>query len=327
MSILVVGATGTLGRQVTRRALDEGHQVRCLVRSYSRASFLREWGAELIGADLCEAETLKAAFADGEVTAIIDAATARATDSLGIRDVDWQGKINLIQAAKAAGVERYVFFSFLDADRYRDVPLMDIKYSTEQYLAQVGMAYTVLRPCGFLQGLIGQYAIPILENQVVWVPDTNSPVAYMNTQDIARFAVRALAVPETEGKVFPLAGKRAWSADEIVRLCERLSGREAKVTRMPTGLLRFVRKSARWFRWGLSLADRLAFAEIMVSGKPLTADMAETYRVFGIDPNELDTVESYLEEYFNRILKKLRELDYEQTIAAKQKKGKKNLRF
>lgn len=327
MSILVVGATGTLGRQVTRRALDEGHEVRCLVRSYSRASFLREWGAELVGADLCKPDSLDAAFAGGDVTAIIDAATARATDSLGIREVDWQGKLNLIRAAKAAGVKRYIFFSFLEADRHRDVPLMDIKYSTEKYLEQMEMDYTVLRPCGFLQGLIGQYAIPILEKQVVWVPDNNSPVAYMNTQDIARFAVRALAVPETEGRTFPVVGTRPWSADEVVRLCERLSDREAKVTRMPTGLLRFVRKSARWFRWGLSLADRLAFAEIMVSGKPLAADMAETYQVFGIDPDEIDTVEGYLDEYFSRILKKLRELDYEQTIAAKQKKGKRNLRF
>jgi uncharacterized protein YbjT (DUF2867 family) len=317
MNLLIVGATGTLGRQITRRALDEGHQVRCLVRSLRKAAFLKEWGAELVPGDLCEPETLKPAF-EG-IDAVIDAATTRATDSLSIRQVDWQGKVNLIQATKAANVDRFIFFSILDAEKFPNVPLMEIKRCTELFLAESGLNYTILRPCGFMQGLIGQYAIPILEGQSIWVMGEMAPTAYMDTQDIAKFAVRALSVPATEKQTFPVVGPRPWGAYEIIRLCERLSGREAKVTRTPIGLLRVARQTTRFFQWTWNISDRLAFSEVVASGKPLTASMAEVYAVFGLDPQETTTLEDYLQDYFSRILKKLKELDYEQQKAKRKK--------
>ncbi|MCP6759144.1 MAG: SDR family oxidoreductase [Fischerella sp. CENA71] len=318
MTLLIVGATGTLGRQVARRAIDEGYKVRCLVRSAKKAAFLKEWGAELVPGDLCYPQTLKAAL-EG-VTAVIDAATSRPTDSLSIKQVDWEGKVSLIQACLAAGIERFIFFSILDADKYPEVPLMEIKRCTEIYLAESGLKYTTLQLAGFMQGLIGQYGIPILENQPVWVTGKSSPIAYMDTQDIAKFAVRALSVPETEKRAFPVVGTRAWSAEEIISLCERLSGREARVTRMPINLLRTVRKILRFFQWGWNVGDRLAFTEVLASGKPLNASMDETYQVFGFDSKDTTTLESYLQEYFNRIMKKLKELDYEKNKKKKDKK-------
>jgi uncharacterized protein YbjT (DUF2867 family) len=321
MTLLVVGATGTLGRQIARRALDEGYQVRCLVRSFKRAAFLKEWGAELVRGNLCDPETLPAAF-DG-VTAVIDAATARATDSLSIKQVDWEGKLALMQAAKSAGVQRYIFFSILDAEKYPDVPLMEIKRCNEAALAESGLNYTILRLAGFMQGLIGQYAIPILDNQAVWMTGEVVPIAYMNTQDIAKFAIRALSVPETENKTFPVVGTRAWSGDEIVALCNRLAGKEAKIIRSPLSLLRTVRKIARFFQWSWNVADRLAFVEVLASGKPLTASMDEVYPIFGLDPKETTTLEAYLQEYFSRIMKKLKELDYEKEKNSKMQKKRK----
>jgi len=309
MNLLVVGATGTLGRQVARCALDRGDRVRCLVRSQKKAAFLKEWGAELVRGDLCDASTLPPAL-EG-IDAVIDAATTRMTDSLSIKKVDWEGKVNLIQAVKASGVNRYIFFSILNAEKYPNVPLMEIKRCTEAFLGESGLNYTILRPAGFMQGLISQYAIPILENQAVWIAGESTPIAYMNTQDVAKFAIRALEVPETEKRSFPVVGTRAWTSEEIIALCEKLSAQEAKIFRVPLGLLRFMRQTTRFFQWTQNISDRLAFAEVLASGNPLDAPMDEVYQIFGLDPSQMTTLESYLQEYFSRILTKLKELGYD----------------
>jgi uncharacterized protein YbjT (DUF2867 family) len=319
MKLLVVGATGTLGRQIARQALDEDHEVRCLVRNPNKAIFLKEWGAELVKGDLGDKSTLSSALEGVDV--VIDAATARITDNLSIGTVDWQGKVNLIQATKAAGVDRYIFFSILNCEKYPEVPLMDIKRCTELFLAESGLNYTVLQLAGFMQGLIGQYAIPILEDQIVWVSGESTPIAYMNTQDIAKFAIRALSVSDTEKKTFPVVGTKAWSAYEIINLCENLADKRTKISRVSLVVLGLMRRITRFCEWGQNTADRLTFAEVLASGQPLDASMESVYETFGLDEKETTTLEEYMQEYFSRIMKKLKEIDYEKN-KGKNKKGK-----
>ena len=175
-----------------------------------------------------------------------------------------------------------------------------------------------------MQGLIAQYGIPILDNQPVWVSGENTPIAYMNTQDMAKFVIKALEIPETANHIYPLVGSRAWTGDEIIKLCERLSGKTAKISRIPIGLLRFLRGFTRGFKWTRNASDRLAFAEVLASGIPLDAPMDEVYQTFQVNPRDITTLEAYLQEYFDRIMKKIREIDYEKS---KMKKRKKNSFF
>ena len=309
-SVLIVGATGTLGRQVARYALEQGLKVKCLVRSPKKASFLKEWGADLVMGDLTKPSTLR--YALEHVSDVIDVATTRPTDSLRMRQVDWEGKVHLIQAAEKANINRFVFFSILNAEKYPQVPLMDIKFCTEKFLAETKLNYTILKTCGFYQNLIGEYAIPILENQTIWIGGENTPIAYMNTQDIAKFAVKALQIEATARQSYAIAGTKAWLPSEIIQLCERLSGRTARTARMPIKLLKVVRSIALSFEWGWGFAERMAYADVLESGIPLAAEMSSVCEIFGINPDELTTLEAYMQDYFSRILKKLKELEYKE---------------
>jgi nucleoside-diphosphate-sugar epimerase len=142
-AVLVVGATGTLGRQVVRRALDEGYDVRCIVRPRQNpADFLRDWGATTVQARPRRAAPRRATLAPSSapgarkerramakcalalrpllqadlsdptslpaalvgIHTVIDCATARPEEST--EKVDWEGKVALIQCAQAMGIQR-----------------------------------------------------------------------------------------------------------------------------------------------------------------------------------------------------------------------------
>ncbi len=317
MQVLVVGGTGTLGRQIARRALDAGHNVRCMVRSPRKAAFLQEWGCELTRGDLMEPESLDYALEGQE--ALIDAATARASDSLSTYDIDWSGQQNLFDACGRNGLKRVVFVSLLGASRHPDVPLMDIKACTEAWLAASDLDYTILQGAAFMQGLISQFAIPVLEGQTVWVSGVPTPIAYMNTQDMARFAVAALDHPETMRRAFAVVGPRAWTTAEVTQLCERFSSKDAKVFRVPPALINLMRGVAGFFEAGQNVAERLSFDRVSGGGEALDAPMDASYAAFGLDPAETTTLEAYLREYYDTILKRLREMDADLDKNAKKK--------
>ncbi|KAM0010264.1 putative azobenzene reductase [Helianthus debilis subsp. tardiflorus] len=305
-SIMVIGATGTLGRQVVRRALDEGYDVRCLVRPRpAPADFLRDWGATVVNGDLTKPETIPATLVG--VHTIIDCATGRPEEP--IKTVDWEGKVALIQCAKAMGIQKYVFFSIHNCDKHPEVPLMEIKYCTEKYLQESGINHVVIRLCGFMQGLIGQYAVPILEEKSVWGTDAPTRIAYMDTQDIARLTFIAIRSENVvNGKLLTFAGPRAWTTQEVITLCERLAGQDANVTTVPVSVLKFTRQLTRCFEWTNDVADRLAFSEILTSDTVFSVPMNETYELLGVDQKDILTLEKYLQDYFTNILKKLKDL-------------------
>jgi uncharacterized protein YbjT (DUF2867 family) len=309
MSLLIIGGTGTLGRQIVLQALTKGYKVRCVVRNFRKASFLKEWGVELVYGDLTRPETIPPCLKG--ITAIIDASTSRPDELEALKKVDWDGKLSLIEAAKVANIKRFIFFSAQNAEQFKNIPLMRLKSGIEKKLKQSEIPYTIFRLTGFYQGLIEQYAIPILEKLPIWVTNENTYISYMDTQDIAKFCLRSLQIPNTINQTFFLSGSKGWVSSEIINLCEQLAGQQAKVQKIPLFLLKLVSNFFGFFEWGQNISDRLAFVEILNIENNFSKSTFELYKMFKIDPSEIIQLDDYFLEYFIRLLKRLRDINFE----------------
>lgn len=314
MTILIVGATGTLGRQIVQVGLDRGYKVRCLTRNMRKAKFLRNWGAEVIYGDLAIPETLPRIFKG--ISVVIDASTLRPEEeNANVQEIDLISKLALIKAAKIANVERFIFFSLMDTSN-KTIPLVQFKTKIENLLTKVQLPYTIFKVSGFYQGLVGQYGVPLLDKQKIWLINETSPISYIDAQDVAFLVIQSLLIANTRNKSLALNGPQPLFSNEIIQLCETLAGQKAEIGKISKNLLKFLNfilSSSMWF-W--STRDRLNFFEIAI--KPLDVNSRknftsyESFKILQSKPSNLLTLNDYFQEYFEVMLIRLRDLNYNQ---------------
>nr|YP_009395979.1 hypothetical protein [Dasya naccarioides]ARW65165.1 hypothetical protein [Dasya naccarioides] len=308
MSLLIIGSTGTLGRQIVRRALNQGFQVKCLVRNFRKAAFLKEWGAELIYGDLSIAETIPMSLYG--ISAIIDASTTRSYDLFNARKIDLIGKYILLESAKKAKIKHYIFFSILDANKYSDIPLINLKLLIQNRLIKSDLCYTIFNISGFFQGLITQYAVPILDQKTIWLTEESQSISYIGTEDIAKIAVKSLSIVKSKHKNFLLGGHRGWTSLEVINLCEKICGKKAKISKISIKMLIFLKDITNLFQWSWDISARLSFISLLSTMDDYSKSFNETLKVFNLQKNEIEFLEVYLQEYFQKIMSKLKQLNY-----------------
>ncbi|MGD1858825.1 MAG: SDR family oxidoreductase [Leptolyngbyaceae cyanobacterium] len=152
MKALVVGATGETGRRIVRVLIAQGVPVRVLVRDRQSAQAILPNTVEFVVGDVLKPDTVKAAIAD--CTVLLCATGARPSfDPTGPYQVDYEGTKNLVDIAKAQGIEHFVLVSSLCVSRFFH-PLnlfwlvLYWKKQAEEYLVKSGVPYTIVRPGG-----------------------------------------------------------------------------------------------------------------------------------------------------------------------------------
>jgi len=284
--ILVVGATGLLGREICRRLVDHGDPVVALVRPGSpREADLPREGVTIRHGDLRHPETL-AAVCTG-INAVISTATCTTFRGKGdtLESVDRNGQLALVRAAREAGVERFVYVS-LDPGFPESIPFVQFKREVERAVRASGMKWTILQPVAFMEVHLGPALGWDVEKGTGRIlGDGNQQVSYISLHDVAAFAVRALDEAALENRDVPLTGPGLVSANEVAAIFEEATGRKFKIQRMPIGVLRVLRVLILPFNPVLASLMGLGLAET----PPI--DMAPVLAEF---PMELISVRDYV---------------------------------
>ena len=234
--ILVVGATGELGGLIVRNLLERSHGVRVLVRQQFDLDAFTSIGAEAVWGDLKDLASLRDACRGVDAVVTTANATARGGEDT-IDSVDRAGTQNLINAAAAEGIGRFVFVSALGADPQAQMPLLRAKGEAEELLRTSGMAWTVLQPNLFFDKLpMGVVGGPALAGQpVTLVGEGHRRHSMVAMADVAAFAVAALERDATDAETLIIGGPQPISWRDVVTAFEQALGRAIPVRTVALG--------------------------------------------------------------------------------------------
>ena len=228
--ILVVGATGQLGSVIARRLLEQGRDVRILVREGSEYRALEAAGARAVVGDLKNRASLDAATR-GVDTVLTTANSAVRSGADNVQTVEIEGNRNLIDASAAAHVKHFIFTSAMGAAPDSPIPFMQGKGLAEQHLKASGVPYTILSPNVFMEVwfplVVG---IPLQSGQpVTLVGEGNRRHTFVSSGDIAAFATAAIDNPAARHQQIFIGGPEALSWKDVVRITSQVVGRELAI--------------------------------------------------------------------------------------------------
>ena len=239
--ILVAGATGFLGGEICRRLVESGEAVRGLVRRTSDPAAverLRALRVDVVLGDVRDRDSLDAACRG--VRTVVSTVTITRSRQPGdsIEATDQAGQLALVDAARDAGVERFVFVSY-SGNLDDDGPLTHAKRAIERRLRDSGMSYAILRPSYFMEVWLSPHlGFDFMNRKARVYGDGKRRISFISLGDVAEFAVRAVRTPDVVGPTTELGGPNAVSPIEAVRIFEEFGGAPFELEHVPEEALR-----------------------------------------------------------------------------------------
>jgi uncharacterized protein YbjT (DUF2867 family) len=240
--ILVTGGTGFIGPKIVHKLRTDGHDVRCLVRDRRGGAEVAGWGAGLVEGDVADPASLGAAVAGCDIVIhLVAILTGPREDFDRVME---QGTRNLVDAAKAAGVRRFILMSALGtSDESRDlVPYYHAKWEMERAVRESGLERVIFRPSfvfGADGGALQQFSrIARLSPVTPIVGSGERKLQPIWVDDVAAYFAAAVDEPAAANRTFELGGPDVVTWNEFWDRLKRSRGLRRPTLHIPTSIMR-----------------------------------------------------------------------------------------
>lgn len=239
MKVVLAGAYGNLGADIFRSLLAAGHEV--VAADMAERDIGVSGNYTFRKMDVTKPETLKE-LCDGADVVVTTVGLTKTSATVTNYEIDYQGNLNLLNEAKAAGVKNFAYISVIKADKAPKVPMLHAKYLFEEELKKSGLNWVIFRPTGYFYDIVKVFRPMIEKGEVTLLGKKPVHANVISTEDFADFIVKHMC---DEKKTYDIGGKETYSYEEIAIMCFEAAGKQPVIKRAPAFLfdvLAFVNK-------------------------------------------------------------------------------------
>jgi NADH dehydrogenase len=245
--ILITGASGYVGSHIARRLVQAGQPVRALVNNIQRAQNegrLTGLALDWAEGDVTRPETLQPAF-QGVTAVIHTVAIAIEKGERNYEKINYQGTLNVLDAARAAGARRFINLSQLGADSRLPYRFLASKGKAQEAVAGSDLEWTAFRP-SVIWGPEDEFAntfarlVPITPLIFPIVGGKTTRFQPVWVEDVVTSIVKSLDDPQTTGREYELGGPEVLTLEEIERRTLQALGAKRIMVRFPLPLLSLI---------------------------------------------------------------------------------------
>ena len=205
MKVVLAGAYGNLGADIFRALLAKGHDVVAVDMAQRDIGVSGPYTFRTI--DVTKPETLKGICTGADVV-ISTVGLTKTSATVTNYGIDYQGNLNLLREAQAAGVRQFAYISVIKADKAPKVPMLHAKYLFEQELKKSGLSWVIFRPTGYFYDIVKVFRPMIEKGEVTLLGKKPVHANVISTEDFADFIVEHMG---DQNRTYDIGGKETYS--------------------------------------------------------------------------------------------------------------------
>lgn len=239
--VLVAGATGYLGNYIVQELLKQNYDTRLLARHKKRVQV----DLDLVDVRIVEvtnSPTLAGVCDDVDVV-VSTVGITRQKDGLTYMDVDYQANMNLLEEALKTGVQKFIYVSAINGDKYRELKIFEAKERFVDALKASGLDYVIVRPNGFFSDM-NDFLTMAKNKRVYLFGNGECKLNPIHGADLAKICVQAI---EEEEKEIIVGGPDIFTQNQLAELALKAWGNKPKIVHLPDWIRRAIIKGMRFF--------------------------------------------------------------------------------